>query len=150
MGNPYIVSLIPSSSRGVSVLMKKGLNIEFFYTHTCRSNDGWKLSINVKLTDIGFILVNIYAPNNETYGIQFCKRLRSFINNCSYSSSNIIFSRDFICKLDSYTDKSAKILKHIISQLNLVDIWISKNNNTYGLCDAMHLTHPEVEFIWFS
>ena len=116
-----------SHSRGVSVLLKDGLDIEILDVHI--SNDGRKLLFNAKCHSTEITFVNIYAPNNETYRIQFFKRIKSFINYYSNNTPNIILSGDFNCKLDNLTDKSSKILKSIISQLGLVDLWKNKHDN---------------------
>ena len=137
-------------SRGVSILTKNGLDINILNTH--RSNDGRKLLINVKLNDVEFTLVNIYAPNNETHRIQFFKRLRSFINNYSNISSKIILCGDFNCKIDNCTDKSSKILNDVITQLNLIDLWASKydKNNGFTWCDASNTPKSRIDFVFIS
>lgn len=85
-----------SLSRGVSIFIRKSLELEVLAIH--RSNDGRKLLNNVKIGDIDLTLVNIYAPNNETYGVQFFKRMRSFINNNSNNVINIAICDEFNCK----------------------------------------------------
>lgn len=65
-------------SRGVSILIRKDLELEVLAIH--RSNDCRKLLINVKISDMELTFVNIYEPKNETYRVQFCKRMRSLIN----------------------------------------------------------------------
>ena len=137
-------------SRGVSILIRKGLEIEILAIH--RSNDGRKLLINVKIGDIDLTLVNIYAPNNETYRVQFFKRMRSFINNYSNNATNIAVCGDFNCKLNNSTDRSSKLLKEILAQLHVVDIWKDKLNDTDGFtwCDATDTPKSRIDFIFLS
>ena len=46
--------------------------------------------INVKIDQNIITLVNIYAPNNEQYRVDFCKRMQTFINQFSLNTENII------------------------------------------------------------
>ena len=47
-------------SRGVTILFKKGLDIEIENHH--KTIDGRKILVNVRIGDDNYTLVNIYAP----------------------------------------------------------------------------------------
>lgn len=67
-------------SRGVSVLFKKNSKIEIINHY--KSVDGRRFLINIKYMykDQQLTLVNVYAPNNEKYRIEFFKRVITWIN----------------------------------------------------------------------
>ena len=65
-------------SRGVSVLFKKNSKIEIINHY--KSVDGRRFLINIKYNDQQLTLVNVYAPNNEKYRIDFFKRVITWIN----------------------------------------------------------------------
>ena len=59
-------------SRGVSVLIRKDLDIEILNSHS--SVDGRKLLLNVKFDNNICTIVNIYAPNTELSRIDFFQK----------------------------------------------------------------------------
>lgn len=65
-------------SRGVSVLFKKNSKIEIINHY--KSVDGRRFLINIKYNDQQLTLLNVYAPNNEKYRIDFFKRVITWIN----------------------------------------------------------------------
>ena len=72
----------------------------------------------------------------------------------SFSKKNIIILithlTDFNCKLDNLTDKNSKILKSIISQLGLVDLWKNKHDNAerFTLCDAADIPKSRIDYVF--
>ena len=68
-------------SRGVSVLIRKDLDIEILNSHS--SVDGRKLLLNVKFDNNICTIVNIYAPNTELSRIEFFRNMNCYITRYS-------------------------------------------------------------------
>ncbi len=97
---------------------------------------GRLLLIKAKVKDLSFVFVNIYAPNVGKDRIRLFEMLNNTLGSLSQEDF-LIVGGDFNCTLDFVIDRngeephpsSAKVLKEIIAQLGLVDVWREKNKN---------------------
>ena len=149
-GNSYHCYSDSSFSRGVSILFRKNLPVEILNVH--KSLDGRKLLINIKLENDTITLVNIYAPNNEQYRLDFFNRMQSFINQYSLNIENVIVFGDFNCSLSETGDKSVVKLNGIARNLNFTDLWKEKHENLSGFtwCDAANIPKSRIDYIFLS
>ena len=80
-------------SRGVSILFKKGLDIDIENYHS--TTDGRKNLVNLKIGETKYTIVNIYAPTNEPQKDPFYRKTQKWIQE--YAKYEIIIGGDFNC-----------------------------------------------------
>ncbi len=133
-GDVYHSYTDSAHSRGVSILIKPGLDILVTSKYTC--NEGRKLLLNVKYKDTSFTFVNLYAPNNCTNRIEFLTEAQQWISENAHTESNLIVCGDLNSVLDSRERSSGTIqlcspaLESFIKLNKLVDTWRLMNKNT--------------------
>ena len=66
-----------SHSRGVAILLNKSTKYSIITSHT--DELGRIILLNIKIEDLDYTIVNVYAPNSLSDRIQFFKGLSSFI-----------------------------------------------------------------------
>ena len=128
-----------SNSRGVAILIKKGVD----YTPHSKIIDplGRYIILKAEIKDKIYVLINIYAPNNDKDSFKFFADLLAKLKNENLDEEeNIIVGGDFNCPLNTILDKKGGILtprKSVVSIINsiqgdldLIDIWRVKNPNT--------------------
>ena len=96
--------------------------------------EGRILIMNIRINQIEYCFVNVYAPNNCRDRILFYKELEIAINRYACSKTELILGGDFNCALNE-TDKVSKLLdsstpklKKIINTLDLHDAWKKLNS----------------------
>ena len=136
MGAEIIMSHGSSNSRGVAILIKKGVD----YDPYSKIIDplGWYIILKAEIKDKIYVLINIYAPNKDKD--RFFADLLARLKNENLDEENIIVGGDFNCPLNTILDKKGSILtprKTVVSitnsiqgDLDLIDIWRVKNPNT--------------------
>ena len=118
-----------SHSRGVSILFRKSIDVEIVDHYT--KDDGRAILINAIVNDEIITLVNVYCPNSEKDKSNFFEQITEWIQINSASMDNLIVAGDFnTCLLDNdrttkthLKDKSRKILKTVLTNLNIEDMW---------------------------
>ena len=108
------------------------INIDKFDTDL----DGRFLSIDLKLDNIPFRLINIYAPNND-------KDRKDFFNSISkhlVTSRNLILGGDFNCILNTKYDKIGKGANPLFGQIGSKELTNLCNN--YNLVDIFRHLNP--------
>lgn len=121
-----------SESCGVMTLFRRGLLYEILQSYF--DDEGRVLILEIKIEEITYLIVNIYAPNNDQpeFFVEVAKRIESFENR------NIIWGGDFNLVLDVLKDryksttnnyKAKAILEQYINESDLVDIWRAKNQD---------------------
>ena len=125
-------------SRGLAVLISKDTDCEI--TEEIIDQSGRILMLKTKLDDnlVGWV-VNVYAPNDENSRTHLFHALEQLLNRNVKDDERIVIGGDFNVVLNEYLDKkggiigknsqSRKILKQIIENYDLVDIWRAKNPN---------------------
>ena len=138
-----------SFSRGVSILLRKDLDIEIVNSHS--SIDGRKLLLNLKFDNNIFTNLSIYAPNTELNRIEFFKNVCNYITRYSVNVDSLIVCGDFNCSFERY-DESTDKLKCILRKLNLVDVWSEKHKDLQGFtwCDASNTPKSRIDFVFIS
>ena len=128
-----------SNARGVSILIKKGLDFEEKKLYN--DSSGRYLIVNCEINGKEYWLVNIYAPNKEKDLANFYTNLLRKLEEIGLDENkNIVLGGDFNCCLNPLLDKKGgsnqkqkmsviKCILQIQSKLNLQDIWRIKNPN---------------------
>ena len=138
-GAELICSHGSSNSRGVAILIKKGLDCVIHSQIVDTS--GRYIVVKAAIKDKMYVLVNIYAPNKDEDIIKCLKNVLTKLQTENLDSEeNIVIGGDFNCPLNPTLDKKGGIMtprKSVIncindvqSQLDLVDIWRVKNPQT--------------------
>ena len=118
-------------SRGVCILLKEGLQSEVINTFALE--EGRLLITNLKLNNIDYSIVNVYAPNNCKDRVSFFKELETAVHKYALNKNNLILGGDFNCALNesdrasSFIDVSSSKLKNVIAHLNLHDVFKELN-----------------------
>ncbi len=127
----FVLSHGTNLSAGVAILFSKELNANILSINELEK--GRLLLIKAKIKDVVFVLINIYAPNVGRDRIRLFEVLKNTLGSLSQEDF-VIVGGDFNCTLDFVVDRngeepqplSAKVLKAIITQLGLVDVWREK------------------------
>jgi len=139
MGAEIIMSHGSSNSRGVAILINKGVD----YTPHSKITDplGRYIILKAEIKEKIYVLINIYAPSKDKESFKFFSDLLAMLKNENLDEEeNIIIGGDFNCPLNTILDKKGGILtprKSVVSIINsiqdyldLIDIWRVKNPNT--------------------
>lgn len=136
-GNKIIFSHGKSNARGTCVLFKKSL--DFSIQKQIIDGNGRFVLLFVSLNDIPYVLINIYAPNEESKAVDFFRKLKSVMNAENVdSTAKIIMGGDFNCALNPILDRRgtadfrAKIpliqsIRELMEIFEIQDIWRMKN-----------------------
>ena len=118
------------NSRGVAVLLKSNLNVDFKKIKA--SNDGRFVYLDILIDDSPFKFLNIYAPNNIKCQLNFFSQLKN--------SYEIIIGADFNCVQDPTLDNMDK--SRVINTINVLI-------NTFDLHDIWRIRKPDKrQFTW--
>ena len=134
MGGNIIFSHGTNLSKGVMILIRK--NIKANIVKAYGDTDGRWCAIDVELEDNKCTIIDLYAPNNDEPGF-FIKLFEGLEHNQAHD--NKIIGGDYNLILDKELDSLGKksnthinalaMLKHIMKQESLIDIWREKNPN---------------------
>lgn len=126
-GGDIIFSHYNSRSRGVAVLIRKGLSIRI--NKLVKSIDGRFIIMEIEIDDLAFVLINVYAPNEDHP--EFFVKL--FEETSKFENPYKLYGGDFNLVLDldkdrvgtgpDAKDKSRKVVHEHIKNEDLVDIW---------------------------
>ena len=114
-------------SRGVAILINKNLDCDIVSSKS--DNGGRIVLVNVVINNIGYTLVNVYAPNTAAERVTFFCQLRQFVNMHAINKSRLIIGGDFNCVLNSndrlsgVTDRSTHALTEVLEHFNIIDAW---------------------------
>lgn len=122
-----------ASSRGVMILFKN--NVDYTLHSVFTDKEGRWIVIEIMINNLHIILLNIYAPNEDSY---FLVKL-TYLN--SLQSNQIIITGDFNTVLDTNKDRSGlhkfnnhphalREIQEMAASLDLVDIWRLLNKDT--------------------
>jgi len=119
-----------TNRRGVALLISRNFPHDVSL-EKCDSQ-GRIIEASFIIDDVKYILINVYAPNENTERIEFHNKLANYIN-----SKNVIIGGDFNEVLDPHLDrsnsityntsKSRQVLKQFIVDKQLCDIWRYRN-----------------------
>lgn len=139
-GGSIIFSHGTKHARGVMVLFRPGLDIEVLQTSS--DNIGRMLFLCVKIQNVQFNLINIYAPNYEENQIHFYRSLKNIMTQNSLNAQdNILLGGDFNIILNSQKDRKSQtptqfsnmhnqiinLVKEILALFEMHDIWRIRN-----------------------
>ena len=135
-GAEIITSHGSSNARGVAILIKAGFDC--FIHQQILDLMGRYIIVKAVIQYKTYVLINIYAPNEDKDIINFFKNLFAVLQKENLESEeNIIIGGDFNCPLNPELDKKGGVLLQrksvtncincLQSQLDLADIWRNKN-----------------------
>ena len=126
-------------SRGVMILFKPKINVSI--SNVIRDKNGRYIVSEAAIDDVKRILVNIYAPNDQTQQIKFLRDLFISVLN-SYANETLVIGGDFNCPLNDWDKRGGRPVEHkknVIQEMNnlmetydLVDTWQVKNPSAQG------------------
>ena len=137
-GGNIIFSNATNHSRGVAILIKPGVDVDLL--DIIKDDIGRMVLVKLKIQDILFNIINIYAPNTEANQLDFYRQLKTKLINNIRSDENLLIGGDFNNYFNKRLDKKggaqAESTKHgdiidaikdIMGIFNLNDIWRLKN-----------------------
>lgn len=146
-----------SSSRGVAILFRKGIPLDIDVLK--KDPEGRYLIIRMIVNSVPYILVNVYAPNNEQH-VFYTKLIQELT---PYSNNGLIIGGDFNGTQDPRLDRThnsrspqATLLTHSLislkEHLNICDPWrVSNVNSKEYTCHSLtHDTFSRIDFILIS
>ena len=86
-------------SRGVMIVLKPKINMSI--GNVIRDKNGRYIVSEAAVDDVKCILVNIYAPNDQTQQIKFLRDLSNSVLN-SYANETLVIGGDFNCPLNDW------------------------------------------------
>lgn len=129
-------------SRGVSILIKKSLNLTICDIH--KDNEGRLLLLNGKLNDQSITLVSAYAPNMLSARVDFLKQMGRFIERYSSDDNFLILGGD-LNTIDDKRDRSSGIVENCSQHftafktfVTVKDVWRENHRNEveYSFIDS--------------
>ena len=136
-GGPIELAHGSSNARGVGIFFRNGFDCKI--SKKIIDPLGWYLSLEGKINDEKYFLVNIYAPNKDGESARFYDHLINvFRKDDRTFEDKIIVGGDFNCPLNPLMDKTERIMiltrqsivgriEEIQTVFNLHDIWRVKN-----------------------
>ena len=135
-GAGIIMSNGSSNSRGVAVLVKKG--VEVIVHSKIMDPQGSFIILKVEFNDNLYVLTNVYAPNKGKDSVKFLGALRTTLRAENLDiEEKFIVGGDFNCPINPNLGKKGGLLlprKSVVASVNcfqedldLVDIWRVKN-----------------------
>ena len=116
-GAKLITSHGSSNSRGVAIMIKN--NLDCTIHHTVLDPMGRYLILKADIEDTTYLLINVYAPNQDKDLKEFFKILLNTLKRENLDSEeNIVMGGDFNCPLSPAIDKKGGTLnerKSVIS-----------------------------------
>ena len=119
-----------NTSKGVGILITKRLECDL--GSWCSDQEGRVVGINIKISDVSFTLINVYAPNEGPER----KALFASLPEILRGNTNIILGGDFNCIENPFLDKAggdmqrghigAKELGYLKQDFHLEDVFRSK------------------------
>lgn len=136
MGGGHIIfSHYNSRARGVAVLFRK--NLDFEVIKETSSKNGRFLIVELGVSDLTFVLINVYAPNEDKP--EFFDALFTIAKG--YENPFKLFGGDFNVIRDPQMDKigviqdlkpnSSKNIDNYMNQLDLIDHWRHLNPDVF-------------------
>ena len=136
-GSPIYFSHESSDSRGVAILLKRGIDIvvKKSFGDTC----GRFIVLESKISDEEYILINVYAPNKDEQSVKFFHSLSNIMRkNEYYDEDNIIIGGDFNCPLNPEMDKKRW---YLVPRQSVIDS-IEEIQCTFSFHDIWRIQHP--------
>ena len=106
-----------------------------------RDKNGRYIVSEAAIDDEKRILVNIYAPNDQTQQIKFLRDLSNSVFN-SYANESFVIGGDFNCPLNDWDKRRGRPVEHkkkviqgmnnLMATYDLVDTWQVKNPSAQG------------------
>uniref|UniRef100_A0A3P8NIL1 exodeoxyribonuclease III n=1 Tax=Astatotilapia calliptera TaxID=8154 RepID=A0A3P8NIL1_ASTCA len=142
--------------RGVTILVHRQIN--FTPLTTYRDPHGRYIVVNGSVDGVLVSLINIYAPNEDEPN--FIHTISNLVlQKCS---GVLLLGGDFNCVLSRYLDKQPsskshasqmrKALKHLTTELGLIDVWRNRfpRVRDYTFYSHRHASYSSIDFFFTS
>ena len=130
-----------TNSKGVMILINPKLDCKI--KKVIADKDGRYIIADILLNQIRIVLVNIYAPNDQTQQVHFFKKLQQHLK--PFVDEQIVVGGDFNCALTEKDKKGG----NPVSKKALVINEINQLCNAYNLTDVWRSLNPDLEsFTW--
>ncbi len=114
-------------SKGVSIMFSNSLDYKIHNIH--KMEDSRVILINCTVENQDITLVNVYAPTDKGYRVDFFKKLKLWVARHADCPDDIYMGGDFNCAINDNdrkntagnTDKSRSELKKLLKDLDLID-----------------------------
>ena len=133
-----------SSARGVIILLRNGFDCKI--KRKIVDPMGRYIGIKAEIMDENYLLVNVYAPNNDSQSAKFYEHIVNVLKKeDQIHEDRIIFGGDFNCPLNPSLDKMGGLLttrKKIVDQIEYIQ-------NVFNVHDVWRIKHPnQKSFTW--
>uniref|UniRef100_A0A3B4EWU5 exodeoxyribonuclease III n=1 Tax=Pundamilia nyererei TaxID=303518 RepID=A0A3B4EWU5_9CICH len=142
--------------RGVAILVHRQIN--FTPLTTYRDPHGRYILVNGSIDGVLVSLINIYAPNEDE------PKFIHTISNLVFQKGSgvLLLGGDFNCVLSPYMDKQpsskshasqmSKALKHLTTELGLIDVWRNRfpRVRDYTFYSHGHASYSRIDFFFTS
>lgn len=141
---------------GVAILVHRQIN--FTPLATYRDPHGRYIMVNGSIDGVLVSLINIYAPNEDEPN--FMHTISNLVlQKCS---GVLLLGGDFNCVLSPYMDKQpsskshasqmSKALKHLTTELGLIDVWRNRfpRVRDYTFYSHRHASYSRIDFFFTS
>ena len=126
-----------TNSKGVIIMIRKELEFEVIKSQG--DDEGRYIILDARIQGSNFILLNIYAPNDEVGQVNLWKDIRENLRKLSLIGKKILIGGDLNVSLNISMDKyggtqkskkkTIKIIQEMKEDLDLIDIWRKRNKN---------------------
>ena len=128
-------------SRGVGIIFNRNLNVDV--TSKFVDIEGRLIAVDVKINNIGFRLLNVYAPNKPSERKLFFQNMQQFL----LFNSSMILCGDFNCVENAVLDKCGG--NAALGELASGDLFTISHD--YNLIDSFRILHPNIKlYSWCS
>ena len=143
-GAPIEFSHGSSSARGVTILLRNGFDCKI--KRKIVDPMGRYIGIKAEIMDENYLLVNVYAPNNDSQSAKFYEHIVNVLKKeDQIYEDRIIFGGHFNCPLNPSLDKMGGLLttrKKIVDQIENIQ-------NVFNVHDVWRIKHPnQKSFTW--
>ena len=141
MGWKALFSHGSTYSKGVMILINPKLDCQI--EKVIADKDGRYIIVDIFLNQIRIVLVNIYAPNDQTQQVLFFKRLQQHLE--PFAEEHIVVGGDYNCAL---TEKDKKGGNPVSKKTSVIKE-INQLCHAYNLTDVWRSLNPDLEiFTW--
>ena len=144
-------------SKGVAIMFSNSLDYKVHNVH--KMEDSRVILINCTVDNQDITLVNVYAPTDKPYRVDFFKKLKFWVARHADNPNDIYMGGDFNCALNDNdrlntagnTDKSRTELNKLLKDLDLIDSWYEKHDKPqYTFTDITNGSKSRIDYFFIS
>ncbi len=144
-------------SKGVSIMFNNKLDYKVHNIH--KMEDSRVILINCTVENHDITLVNVYAPTDKGYRVDFFKKLKLWIARHTDNPEDIYMGGDFNCAINANdrkntagnNDISRAELTKVLKDLKLIDCWYEKYDQPqYTFTDTTNGSKSRIDYFFVS